>query len=258
MASNDNGDNKKKEINEEVSRRKFLKSSGIAAGGVVGGFLLGGFLDPFKSEESTSLDPKSESNEKKYTEARMFFMRFEDFVVLEQATERIFPEDDNGIGAIKLGVPYYIDKQLAGAWGENGKDYRLGPFPGLAPSTDQSSLTRGEIFLAGLRKMNQLSKERFDTSFNEADEEQQIEILEAFEQGDVDLIGVDSGSFFKLLRDSTLEGVYSDPMYGGNRNMEGWKMKEFPGAIAAYADIIEQDEFAKMEPISLTDYQQKS
>lgn len=37
--------------------------------------------------------------------------------------------------------------------------------------------------------------------------------------------------------------------------MQGWKMKEYPGAQASYSAVIEQDEFVKLEPISLTDYQ---
>lgn len=106
--------------------------------------------------------------------------------------------------------------------------------------------------------MNALSEERFDTPFNEASEEQQIEILEDFEGDKVDLQFVNSASFFEMLRMSVLEGAYSDPMYGGNRNMDGWRMKEYPGAVPSYADIIEKDEFVKLDPISLTDYQQKS
>ena len=54
-----------------------------------------------------------------------------------------------------------------------------------------------------------------------------------------------------------MEGAYSDPLYGGNRDMKGWKMKEFPGAVASYANMIEEKEFVKMDPVSLTDYQQK-
>lgn len=58
----------------------------------------------------------------------MFFSREEDFNTLKAATERIFPEDDHGPGAIKLSVPYFIDKQLAGSWGTNAKAYMKDPF----------------------------------------------------------------------------------------------------------------------------------
>src|SRR5699024_2416676 len=101
---------------EQESRRRFLKNSGLVAGGIVGGSLLGSFIDnPFKSEDAST--DKDDKPEKEFTESRMFFTRFEDFYVLEAAVERIFPEDDNGPGAIGLGVPYFIDKQLAGPYG---------------------------------------------------------------------------------------------------------------------------------------------
>lgn len=249
----DNTTSKDSSDTTDPSRRKFLKNTGIATGGVVGGALFGGLIGKsFNSEESVE-----EKEVKEYTEARMFFRRFEDFVVLEQAVECIFPKDDNGSGAIGLGVPYFIDKQLAGSWGMNGKDYRQGSYAEAGPSTDDSVLNRGDIFLMGLRKMNEYSQKQFDTTFDKAEEEQKIEILEAFEAGEVDMKGVTSSGFFTLLRESTLEGAYSDPLYGGNKGMEGWKMKEHPGAVASYIDIIENEEFEKMDPVSLTDYQQK-
>lgn len=261
VTNNDNKiDNASTDKNEgfDPSRRRFVKNTGIAIGGVAGGSLIGGLLtNQFTTEDANA--PKEESvSKKRPMEARMFFTRFEDFVVLEQATERIYPEDDNGPGAIELGVPYFIDKQLAGSWGLNGKDYRKGPFEGSDAASEDSRLTRGNLFLNGLRKMNELSQEQFDTTFDDADEDQQIGILEDFENGEIDMKGVASDSFFKLLRDTTLEGVYSDPLYGGNRNMEGWKMIEFPGARSSYDDVVDTDEFVELDPVSLTDYQQKS
>ncbi len=251
----DNTTSKDSSDTTDPSRRRFIKNTGFAAGGVVGGSLLGGLIgNPFKSDE----EPAEEKKVKEYSEARMFFERYEDFVVLEQATEKILPKDDSGPGAIELGVPYFIDKQMAGSWGLNGADYRQGPFVTKDPSVEQSSLNRGQIMIVGIRKMNEESNKRFDTTFDEAEEEQQIEILQDFESSKVKLNGVDAGGFFGLLRELTIEGAYADPLYGGNRDMKGWEMKEYPGAVASYADIIEDDEFAKKDQVSLTDYQQKS
>lgn len=255
--NNDSDSNLNNEKGKEVdsSRRRFMKNTGIALGGVVGGSLIGGLVtNQMKTGEKAS----TQKTELKYEEARMFFTRFEDFVVLEQATERIFPKDANGPGAIELGVPYFIDKQMAGTWGTNSGDYRLGPYPVSNPSVEHSSLTRGLIMITGIRKMNQLSQEQFNNTFDKSSEDQQIEILQALQNGEVEIEGVNASSFFNLLRTLTLEGVYSDPLYGGNRDMAGWKMKEYPGAVTSYANIIESEEFVKAEPTSLTSYQQKS
>ncbi|WP_442961186.1 gluconate 2-dehydrogenase subunit 3 family protein [Pseudogracilibacillus sp. SO30301A] len=41
--------------------------------------------------------------------------------------------------------------------------------------------------------------------------------------------GVSSQTFFNLLRQTTLEGSYANPLYGGNKKMMRW-MKEHPGS----------------------------
>src|SRR5699024_1632214 len=115
---------------------------------------------------------------------------------------------------------------------------------------------RGDIFIIGLRKLNEVSRGKFDENFYDVEVENQIEILTSFESGEIDMVGVKSDLFFSLLRTMTLEGVYSDPLYGGNKDMMGWKMREFPGPRPAYIDVIEEEEFVLMDPISLKDYQQ--
>lgn len=72
------------------------------------------------------------------------------------------------------------------------------------------------------------------------------EVLTAFQKDEVKIPGASSAMFFGLLRSATLEGAYSDPMYGGNKNLEGWKMKGFPGHQMAYISEIEKDEFKNM------------
>lgn len=247
---------------ENPDRRRFLKNTGIAAGGVVGGSLLGGFFtDQFLTKDEEDKKEESKQEKRHPTRARMFFTRFEDFVVLEQATELIFPEDDNGPGAIDLDVPYYIDKQLAGAWGRNGDDYRQGPYTKrddleADDKANHARENRGKIFLEGLRAMNKESQDRFDTSFDEADDDQKGEIMSDLESGDIKMKSVSSDGFFELLKQATEEGAFCDPLYGGNKNMAGWKMKEFPGAQMSYKNDIDKDEFVKKDPVSLRDYQQ--
>lgn len=272
----------KSEESQDVSRRRFIKNTGMVAGGVVGGSLLGGLLTNQFTDDQDTKTTSDKDKATNFQEARQFFNRLEDFAVLQAATERIFPKDDNGPGAIELGVPYFIDKQLAGPWGLNARDYRQGPFLKYdqvenlkGKQTDnyppnqtfqenkietelqrhQSILTRGEIFLEGLRKMSKTSQKKFKKTFDKAEEDQQIEILQEFENGKVKLPGVAAQNFFILLRQMTLEGAYADPLYGGNKNMEGWKMKEYPGPQPSYTNIIEKEDFVKMEPISLNDYQ---
>ena len=249
---NGNGDANQE---EDSSRRKFLKDAGIFTGGVVGAGFLGGVIGNKWWDDSDSATESKTTPD--FSEARIFFNRREDFNVLSWATERIFPEDDHGPGAILLGVPYFIDRQLAGPWGKNADDYMMGPFKeGESTQGFQSPLNRGEIFTQGIREINKVSNKKFKSSFPELEEEQQNEALMMFENDEVELKNVSSARFFSLLRQATLEGAYSDPLYGGNRNMDGWRMKEFPGAQSAYINEIEEEDFIKMDPVSLSDYNQ--
>lgn len=238
---------------EEISRRNFIKKAGLVTGGIIGSGLIGGIIGN-QWWTGTENDVVNETAPD-FSEARVFFNRREDFSVLSWTTERILPEDDNGPGAIALGVPYFIDKQLAGAWGNNTDEYMKGPFiEGEDTQGFQSALNRGEIFIQGIRKITEVSKNEFGDSFEELDEEQQIEVLTMFENGEIELQGVGSDTFFNMLIQGTLEGAYSDPLYGGNRNMDGWRMKEYPGPQSSYINVIEKEEFNFMDPISLSNY----
>lgn len=239
-----------------ISRRQFLKTTGIATGALIGGGVLGGLI-------GSNMMPKEKVTDQEHAESLavenrglMFFTNQNEFNVLSQAVERIFPEDDLGPGAIKLGVPYFIDNQLAGNYGSNSREYMQGPFfAGEATQGYQSSLTRAEIFRQGIAKLDEEAKRRFDKFFAQLDSNQMDEVLTAFQKNEVEMKGVSSEFFFKLLRQATLEGAYADPIYNGNINMDGWRMKGFPGHQMAYINEIENDKFLEIEPKSISTMQ---
>src|SRR5699024_913136 len=266
--------------NEGMSRRNFLKNSGLVAGGLIGGSLFGGLVTNQFQKDSGTKEESTGAGAPSY-DARTFFSRNEDFDVLSAATERIFPKDDNGPGAIDLGVPYFIDRQCSNEWGMNANDYMFGPFPQVeevdeyvpndknikdvnagtqvtVPSATpryQTKMTRGTLFLEGVRAIEAESQKSFDERFIKIEPEQQDDILQKFEAGEVEVAGAKSSLFFSLLRQTTIEGVYADPVYGGNRNMEAWKMKEYPGPRMSWLDKIEEEEFLTLAPESLRNYQ---
>lgn len=240
--------------NKGLSRRDFLKTSGIAAGTLVGGGLIGGAIGYNVRKDTATVQPEAEGNGgvPASPKGRKFFKSNQDFNILSQATERIFPEDDLGPGAIGLGVPYFIDNQLAGSYGVNAREYMHGPFDVGEPTQGyQTPLIRQEVFLRGIRKMDQEAQSRFNDSFANLEGEQMDEILTAFQKGEIKMDGLTSDFFFQLLRSATLEGAYADPIYSGNNNMDGWRMKNFPGHQMAYINDIESEEFKKIEPQSL-------
>ncbi|WP_313800804.1 gluconate 2-dehydrogenase subunit 3 family protein [Cytobacillus sp.] len=242
---------KQEEKNESLSRRRFLKSSGIAIGGLAVGGALGSLI-PFK--EKTNVDKvKNVSKAENYNLALMYFTQ-EQFRMVEAATERIFPADDNGPGAKDLGVAFFIDHQLSGDWGFNSREYMQPPFfKGEKVQGYQGRIRRREIFDIGLRELQNHSLAKYKKGFIELNEEEQDDILSDFAEDKVNLTTISASGFFNMLRSSTLEGAYSDPLYSGNRNMEGWKMRNYPGSQMAYTDVIDK-EFTVIPPVSLKDH----
>lgn len=241
---------------KDVTRRDFLKTTGIAAGTLVGGGVIGGIVGyNVKKSGGTEQAGKDSSglDEKVENRGLMFFENKHDFDILAQATERIFPEDELGPGAIGLHVPYFIDNQLAGSYGINASDYTMGPhFDGEPTQGYQSPLTRADIFRQGIKKIEEEAQKRFNETFTKISDEEKDEILTDFQLDEVKMKGITAGYFFNLLRSATLEGAYSDPLYNGNHNMEGWRMKGFPGHQMSFLEDIEKEGFKEIEPQSLS------
>ncbi len=241
-----------------LSRRSFLKATGIVAGAAA----MGGGAFALKAN-AKGANPSYESSGGGHSTAssgsprgRIFFTNDLEFATISEAAERIFPKDDTGPGAKELSVPYFIDNQLAGAYGYNAREYTQGPFAAGAPTQGyQTPLLRKDIFLQGIAALNTQSEASFKKTFPELDDTQKDQVLKMCEESKIATAGFTSGYFFLLLKNIVLAGVYSDPIYGGNNGMGGWKMKNYPGAQMAYTDVVTQEKFAVIEPLSLADMQ---
>jgi gluconate 2-dehydrogenase gamma chain len=173
---------------------------------------------------------------------------------IEAACERLIPADENGAGALGAGVPNYLDKQLGGTWGAGERLYRSGPWQGGTPSQGyQLPFTPAELFHTCLRAIDQ-QLNAANTPFHEMAPDAQDAYLKALEGGAHDLDGAPSGVFFSILLAMTVEGFFSDPVYGGNRDMVAWRMIGFPGAYADYFEAVDKHgvKFAR-EPMSLAE-----
>ena len=94
-----------------------------------------------------------------------------------------------------------------------------------------------ELFRTALDAIN---KELSHTPFAKMSPDAQDSYLKNLEAGGKDLGGVPSDVFFAHLWESTLEGFFSDPVYGGNCGMVSWRMIGFPGAYASYYDLVDK------------------
>jgi len=138
------------------------------------------------------------------------------------AAARIFPSDESGPGAKEAGVVIYIDRQLAGPYGRDAHRYTQPPFEEAPPELGyQGKATPREAYREGLRTIAGLHNLSPD-------------------QQDARLRQIENTYFFSLLRTHTIEGMFSDPMHGGNVDMVGWQMIGFPGPRMSYFNEVDQ------------------
>ncbi len=171
----------------------------------------------------------------------------------------------------------YIDNRLASEDGFPEKTYRHPPYAqvyeGDSPpqqeggyqviwvSKDdverygyQSVLTPGEVYRVGVSAVNRYSNSRFGKDFVELTEQQQDTIVGDLAEGRAegfDHPALSAQAFFNNLRRHTAEGMFSDPLYGGNRDMVGWKLVGYPGAQRGYTPRDMRTEGTRLDPQSL-------
>ena len=145
---------------KDISRRRFLQYTGLVTGAAAA---LGLSTVSMAAEQGGSAHSgHAAATANPLNRARMFFTNELDFSTLSEAAERIFPKDELGPGAKELAVPYFIDNQLAGAYGYNAREYIAGPHFKSAPTQGyQTPLVRRDLFKQGILALNNAAQERF-------------------------------------------------------------------------------------------------
>jgi gluconate 2-dehydrogenase gamma chain len=209
---------------EKISRRSFLKVAGAAT-----------------ATASVTASCERAPPPTAITRTTYAFLNTAEAGFVEAAVARLIPSDENGPGAFEAGVAAYIDRQLAAAWGAGERLYRTGPWQQGKPTQGyQLPFTPAELFRNALRAISEDLSKTKGGAFSKLAPADQDAYLKALESGGKDLGGVPSGIFFQSLLEMTIEGFFSDPVYGGNKDMVGWKLIGFPGAYANYYDLVDQ------------------
>src|SRR3979490_202418 len=111
-------------------------------------------------------------------------------------------------GARDAGVLNYIDLALAGAYADLQDFYRR-----------------------GLAQLDQYCRETHREPFVHLSTGQQDAVITALEEGKATgFTWPTAQEFFNTLRTHTMEGMFADPLYGGNKDFAGWRLVGFPGA----------------------------
>jgi gluconate 2-dehydrogenase gamma chain len=168
------------------------------------------------------------------------FLTADEAAFIDAAISRLIPTDELGPGAKEAGVTTFIDRQLAGHYGRAERWYMQGPWKDGSKSQGyQLRFTPAQLYRAAIKAVDAHCQQMFQGKrFAELDAKQQEKVLEDLENGAIKLDGADAGTFFAFLRQNTIEGFFADPMYGGNKDMVGWKLVGFPGARYNYLPYV--------------------
>lgn len=191
-----------------MRRRHFLTLSAATLGGVL----------------VYSLDRRASllASQHKPVHVPLRFFTETEALIVASAASRIFPSDDSGPGAREAGVAIFIDRQLAGSYGRDRFRYTQPPFEDAPRELGyQGSATPRQIYRDGLKGL------------------QGLHLLAPTAQDEA-LRKIESSLFFSLLRKNTIEGMFCDPMHGGNAGMVGWQLIGFPGPRMSNFDEIEK------------------
>src|SRR5688500_746444 len=172
-----------------LSRRAFLRRAGVV--GAAAAVPVG----VFASEVATA--PERE--------------RLETFTATEADTVdamlgRLIPADQNGPGAVEPRVLRYVDRARSGDLADSRSAYTAGA---AATHSDARS--------------------RFGDDCAESTAPQQDTSLDGMERNVASGFSPSSRAFFDLLREHALQGMFGDPVHGGNADFIGWDLIGFYG-----------------------------
>lgn len=185
------------------------------------------------------------------------FLNLDEAAFVEVLVDHMVPADELTPKGTDLGINIYIDRALAGGWGKGDRLYMQGPWKAGAPSQGyQLPLTPAELYRAGIAATNGHCRKTYGKAFDRLGDHEREEVLVGLAAGKVIFDdGLPVLPFWTTLYQTVMEGMFSDPIYGGNRDKAGWRMLGFPGAIAVHREHVEKyrDKVFPADPVGIAD-----
>jgi gluconate 2-dehydrogenase gamma chain len=210
----------------DASRRAFLVRAAVGAGAAAGaGLVPDAIAQTHEQMEGGAATPGAQHPNGSEHGA---FFNHADAATIAAFTERLMPSAPGKPGARDADVLNYIDLALAGAYADLQDFYRRG-------------LAQLEAYCRGSYK----------EPFVRLTPERQDEVIASLENDKAPGFTFPTArEFFNTLRTHTMEGMFADPLYGGNKDFAGWKLIGFPGAQAIFTpgDLQNKQAFTR-EPI---------
>jgi gluconate 2-dehydrogenase gamma chain len=215
----------------ELDRRDFIK------GAVVGGAAAAGAASAIP-ETAQAQQPAAAAAAPQAVGYE--FLNLDEAAFVEALVDHMVPADELTPKGTDLGIAVYIDRALAGGWGKGDRLYMQGPWKQGAPSQGyQLPLTPAQLYRAGIEATNAHCRKTYGKPFDRLDDAQREAVLVGLSNAKINFdSGLPVRVFWSTLYQTVVEGMFSDPIYGGNRNKAGWRMIGFPGAIAVHRDEV--------------------
>jgi gluconate 2-dehydrogenase gamma chain len=198
----------------DAARRAFLVRAAVGAGAVAGAGIVPNLNAQMPEPHKQSATARPAQSHPSGVEHGAFF-NHDDASTIAAFTERLMPAGPDKPGANEAGVLNYIDLALAGAYADLQDFYRR-----------------------GLAQLEAYCRKAHNGPFQRLSAAQQDEVIAALEAGKATGFTWPSAQeFFNMVRTHTMEGMFADPLYGGNKDFAGWRLVGFPGAQAMFTPI---------------------
>ncbi|MBN1368823.1 MAG: gluconate 2-dehydrogenase subunit 3 family protein [Dehalococcoidaceae bacterium] len=192
----------RKENGRLITRRDFIKAGATVGGVAVLSACTGGTITTTVTQPPESLAPSIH-------DALQFFSPHQAATV-NAIAGRIIPGTPEDPGAKEAGVVVFIDQALYGFDKHLQMDY-----------------------FAGIKGIDNYAEAKYGAGFVELSESEQDDILTNMNQNTQQASQYLSnpGGFFATLRTHTRQGMFGDPIFGGNWEKAGWKLLGHPGIV---------------------------
>ena len=214
----------------DATRREFLVRAAVGAGAAAGAGLVPDAIAQ-QNEQHTQASTSASAHTHLIAEGHGAFFNTEQAAVIAAFAERLMPGAPDKPGARDTGVLSYIDLALAGAYADLQDFYR-----------------------SGLAQLEAYCRKAHNEPFVRLSPAQQDEVITALEAGKAtEFTWPSAEAFFNTVRTHTMEGMFADPLYGGNKDFAGWRLVGFPGAQGFFSptDLQNKQAFTRAPMIGL-------
>jgi gluconate 2-dehydrogenase gamma chain len=160
----------------------------------------------------------------------------EEAAFVEALVSIMCPADHLTPSGVDCGLAIFMDRQLAGAFGQGERLYMRGPWRQGKPQFGyQLPLTPEQFFKVGVAAANAACKEAHGKNFDALAAAEADAFVAQIAAGKVTDPRVSLGMWFNdLVYPLFVQACFADPMYGGNGDKVFWRMIGYPGLPATH------------------------